>query len=92
MEFEWDETKRDSNLAKHGVDFPLAEMLFDGRPVITAPSLRAAEKRYLTTGEIGGRFFTAVWTWRGDAVRLISVRRARHEEEERYRATHGEGD
>jgi uncharacterized DUF497 family protein len=50
MEFEWDETKRDSNLAKHGVDFPLAEMLFDGRPVITAPSLRAAEKRYLTTG------------------------------------------
>ena len=56
-EFERDETKRDSNLAKHGVDFPLAEMLFDGRPVITAPSLRAAEERYLTTGEIGGRFF-----------------------------------
>jgi uncharacterized DUF497 family protein len=43
MEFEWDEAKRDSNLIKHGVDFLLAEMLFDGCPVITAPSPRATE-------------------------------------------------
>jgi uncharacterized DUF497 family protein len=89
MEFEWDETQRDSNLAKHGVDFTLAEMLFDGRPVITAPSPRGTEERYVTTGEIGGRFFTTVWTWRGDAIRLISVRRARNEEEKRHRAIHG---
>jgi uncharacterized DUF497 family protein len=67
-------------------------MLFDGRPVITAPSRLAAEERYVTTGEIDGPFFTAVWTWRGDAVRLISVRRARDEEEKRRRALHGEGD
>jgi uncharacterized DUF497 family protein len=91
MTFEWDEEKRESNLSKHGVDFVLAEMLFDGRPVITAPSLRAAEERYITTGKISGRFFTAVWTWRGVAVRLISLRRARDEEEKRYRALHGQG-
>jgi uncharacterized DUF497 family protein len=92
MEFEWDKTKRDSNLTKHGVDFPFAEMLFDGRPVITAPSRRAAEERYITTGKIDGRFFTAIWTWRGDVVRLISVRRARDEEEKRHRALHRERD
>jgi uncharacterized DUF497 family protein len=90
MEFEWDEAKRERNLTKHGVDFLLAEMLFDGRPVTTAPSPRAAEERYITTGEINGRYFSAVWMWRGDIVRLISVRRARHEEEKRHRALHGE--
>jgi uncharacterized DUF497 family protein len=92
MKFEWDESKRDSNLIKHGVDFLLAVMLFDGRSVVTAPSRRRAEERYMTTGVIAGRFFTAVWTWRGDAVRLISVRRARNEEEKSHRSLHGEGD
>jgi uncharacterized protein len=92
MEFEWDEAKRDSNLIKHGVDFPLAEMLFDGRPVLTAPSLQTSEERFITTGEIDGRYFTVVWTWRGEAIRLISVRRARDEEEARHRAAHGERD
>jgi uncharacterized DUF497 family protein len=92
MQLEWDEAKRESKLTKHGVDFPLAEMLFDGRPVTTAPSPRAPKERYITTGEIDGRFFTAIWTWRGDAVRLISLRRARDEEEQRHRAIHGERD
>jgi uncharacterized DUF497 family protein len=89
MQFEWDETKRESNLAKHGVDFVLGEMLFDGRPVTTAPSRRQTEERYMTTGEIDGRFFTAIWTWRGDVIRLISMRRARNAEKEGHRATHG---
>jgi len=38
MDFEWDEAKRLANLEKHGVDFLRAQMLFDGRPVITAQS------------------------------------------------------
>lgn len=89
MDFEWDESKRLGNLEKHGVDFLRAQMLFDGRSVITAPSRRGHEMRYATTGPIDGRFYTVVWTWRGDVVRIISARRARHEEEERYRALHG---
>ena len=31
MEFEWDEDKRQSNIAKHGIDFDRAATLFDGR-------------------------------------------------------------
>ena len=92
MEFEWDEAKRDNNLVKHGVDFLLAEMLFDGRPVTTAPSWRAAEERYITTGEINGRFFSVIWTWRGDVVRLISARSARDEEAKRHRTALSAGD
>lgn len=92
MEFEWDEAKRESNLTKHGIDFPLAERLFDGRPVITAPSVQVDEERFITTGEVNGRFVTSIWTWRGDVVRIISIRRARDEEEKRHRAAHGNAD
>ena len=91
MDFEWDEAKRLANIEKHGVDFLRAQMLFDGRRVITAPSLRRSEARYATTGAIEGRFYTVVWTWRGETVRIISARRAHHGEEATYRALFGEG-
>jgi uncharacterized DUF497 family protein len=92
MEFEWDEAKREANIAKHGIDYIFAQSLFDGRFVITAQSPRAGEDRYATTGRIDGRFITAIWTWRNGAVRIISARRARREEEQRYRALLGTTD
>jgi uncharacterized DUF497 family protein len=85
MSFEWDEEKRVVNLEKHRIDFVDAQILFDGRPAITATSPQLSEDRYLTTGQIGERFYTAVWTWRGEIIRLISVRRARDAEERAYR-------
>ena len=87
--FEWDEAKRQSNIAKHGVDFVRAQALFDGRPAITAISPRGDEDRLTTTGEFDGRLYTVIWTWRSDLVRIISARRARHEEAKRYRALYG---
>ncbi|MBV9288160.1 MAG: BrnT family toxin [Hyphomicrobiales bacterium] len=42
------------------------------------------EPRFLVIGKIGGRVWTAVFTWRGNRVRIISVRRARKDEVERY--------
>ena len=35
MEFEWDETKRRTNIRDHKVDFVDAAQLFDGRPTFT---------------------------------------------------------
>lgn len=89
MIFEWDDAKRQSNLSKHGIDFLVARRLFDGRPVVTARSPYTDEERYLTTGIIDDRFMTVVWTWRNDATRFISARRARHGESRPYRALHG---
>jgi len=43
MEFEWDEDKRLANLGKHGVDFGVAEILFDGRPQVSTASPRHEE-------------------------------------------------
>jgi hypothetical protein len=86
MEFEWDEATNEANLAKHGIDFRRARVLFDGRSVITIPSQRFGEDRLATIGEIDGLLYTAIWTNREDRIRLISVRRARHEERRKYRS------
>lgn len=92
MEFVWDDAKREANIAKHGIDFLRAQFLFDGRPVITASSSRSDEERFATTGKIDDWFVTAIWTRRGEAVRFISARRARHAEKQRYLALLGKAD
>jgi uncharacterized protein len=84
MKFEWDEAKRRRNLAQHGIDFPDAINLFSGRPVLMMPSPYVGEDRLLATGLLGERFITAVFTWRGDTIRLISVRSARRAERREY--------
>jgi uncharacterized protein len=91
MLFEWDEAKREINLFKHGVDFRRVRVIFDGRPIVTERSDRNGEERLKTTGELNGRFFTVVWTPRGNAIRIISARRARDGEERAYRAVHHTG-
>lgn len=87
--FEWDENKRLRNLEKHNLDFVAARLLFDGRPTVTAQSDNPHETRYVTTAKIDGKFYTVVWTWRVDARRIISFRRARHDEERAYHQIYG---
>ena len=87
--YEWDEDKRLINLGKHKLDFIDSILLFDGRPAAHVPAKTETEARTLTIGEINGKFYTVVWTQREEARRLISFRRARHEEEKLYRTIHG---
>jgi uncharacterized DUF497 family protein len=87
--FEWDETKRLRNKARRGLDFSDADLVFDGRPLITAPSYRNDEERFVSTAEIDGKLYTVVWTWRGENQRIISYRRASNAEERAYRKAHG---
>ena len=89
VEFEWDENKRLSNIAKHGIDFRDAQLLFDGCPTVTTTGIRGDEQRNITTGIYGDRFYTVVWTHRNNRIRLISYRRARGEEERIYRELYG---
>ena len=73
-----------------GIDFFLvADTLFDGRPLLTVPSQRDDEERFLSIGAIEGKFFAVIWTWRERAIRIITARRARDGEEKRYRALFG---
>jgi uncharacterized DUF497 family protein len=87
-QFEWDENKRQQNLAKHGVDFLRAALVFDGRPAVMLYSPRAGEDRWQTTAAIEGRLITVIWTWRDERCRIISARRARDGEERAYRQTY----
>jgi uncharacterized protein len=89
MEFEWDEAKRLTNIAKHRIDFFDVQAIFDGRPVMTQPSSRDQELRFATTGVLEDKFITGIWTPREEFTRIISARRARYEEIRKYRELHG---
>ncbi len=89
MPFEWDDAMRKTNLAKHSIDFLAARRLFDRRPVVTTRCSFPEKERFLTTGVSDGRFVTVIWTRRNGAFRIISARRARNAEKQRYRALYG---
>ena len=84
MDFEFDPDKSAANAAKHGIDFEAAQALWSDPFLIEAPALTEDEPRFLAVGRIGGRHWTAVFTLREGRVRIISVRRARKKEIERY--------
>jgi uncharacterized DUF497 family protein len=87
--FEWDEAKRLKNQERHSLDFLDVDLIFDGRPIVTAPSLRNNERRFVSTAENNGKFYSVVWTWRGQSQRIISFRRAAIAEARAYREAHG---
>ena len=84
MVSEYDPGKSAANLEEHGVDFETAQTLWSDPWLIEAPARTDDEPRFVAVGRINGRHWAAIWTPRGDAVRMISVRRARQEEIERY--------
>ena len=85
--FEWDEKKRARNLAKHGVDFVRAALVFEG-PIRSHLDRRRAygEDRYVVFGETAGSTLAVVITVRGEGVRIISARKANRREQVAYRA------
>jgi uncharacterized DUF497 family protein len=80
LQFEFDERKSRANKAKHGLDFVEAQALWLDEELIEIPARTTDEPRLLVVGRIAGRHWSAVITYRGEAIRLISVRRARAEE------------
>lgn len=91
MKIEWDENKRLSNLAKHGLDFWDAWAVLEGGHVAVPSVYAGGEERFLAIGVLNGRHVTVVCTMRGDAVRVISFRRARDGEKRNYEAVLGGG-
>ena len=84
MNFEYDPGKSRSNKLKHGLDFEAAQKLWQDPFLLRIPSKYEAEKRFLFIGRIGEKHWSAITTYRGEAIRIISVRRARKEEIKAY--------
>jgi uncharacterized DUF497 family protein len=84
--FVWDETKRQSNLRKHGIDFRDAHLVYDNPDKCTYDSSRADERRLMdiAVAVIRGRLLALIYTERGDNIRVISFRPASREEREQY--------
>jgi uncharacterized DUF497 family protein len=80
IQFEFDEVKSQANLSKHGIDFIDAQLLWNDSRLLEIPAKTEDEPRYLVIGLINGRHWSAVVTYRGTHIRLISVRRSRTEE------------
>ena len=84
MEFEFDHQKSESNKRKHGIDFIEVQLLWEDPDLIEIPARTEDETRFLVVGRIRETHWSGIITYRGDRVRIISVRRSRKKEIEIY--------
>lgn len=84
MEFEFDNSKSEVNKEKHGIDFIEAQSLWDDPDRVEIPARNVDVPRFLVIGKIEDRYWSAIFTYRDESIRIISVRRSRREEVELY--------
>lgn len=80
MIFKFDETKSQLNKEKHGIDFEEAQELWKDPDLIEIPARTEDEERFVIIGQIQGKHWSGVITYRSGNIRIISVRRSRKEE------------
>jgi uncharacterized DUF497 family protein len=84
MDFVFDPAKSEANAAKHGIDFIDDQALWNDPMLLEADARSDNEARFLVVGRIDDKYWSAVFARREGKVRIISVRRARRQEIERY--------
>ncbi|MFA6069857.1 MAG: BrnT family toxin [Janthinobacterium sp.] len=86
MRITFDAVKREKTLRERGLDFARARVVFDGF-TITLQDQRQdyGEPRFITAGWLDARLVVLVWTPRGLARRIISMRRANEREIDKYK-------
>ena len=93
LKFEWDPTKCQANIRKHGIDFRDARRVFYG-PLVEEPDEQEdyGEDRYVALGMAGLSVLIVVYTKRGEAIHIISARKADIDDEQTYfREVYGRG-
>lgn len=83
-DFEFDPKKSNSNKAKHGISFEEAKALWMDSKLIEVEARTSDEPRFLLIGKIRGKCWSAIVTYRGSKIRIISVRRSRDDERKLY--------
>jgi uncharacterized DUF497 family protein len=91
MRFEWDKGKAQANLAKHGLDFRTAALVFRDPHILTVLDKRyeGIEERWISLGLVGFQVIYVAHTVREDRngeeiIRIISARKATPREERSY--------
>jgi len=85
MEIEYSQVKRDATLAERRIDMARAGEIFDGDTLTVEDDRQDyGETRQITIGFLEGRMVVMVWTQRGAARRIISLRKANEREQKIY--------
>ena len=88
VEFEFDPQKSAINKAKHGIDFIEAQALWKSKHILLHAK-ETFEKRYLVIGTIDREHWSAIISYRGAVIRIISVRKSSAVEIETYAKSSG---
>jgi uncharacterized protein len=80
MKFEWDDTKSLANKSKHGIDFNRAREMWNDDNGLEIQAPYPLEERNILIAKIDDKLWTAIFTYRDDDIRIISVRRSRKKE------------
>ena len=85
MELEFDPAKNARNIRERGISFErFADMDLETASVVDDTRVDYGERRVTIVGNIDDRLHVAIVTYRGDKVRVISLRRANKREERRH--------
>jgi uncharacterized protein len=86
MDYQWDPVKATANVKKHGVEFADVVEVFEDPDAITLEDPDSeGEQRFLSLGlDFLGRLLVVAYTYRGDAIRVISARKATRKETSVY--------
>ncbi|MBI4208604.1 MAG: BrnT family toxin [Deltaproteobacteria bacterium] len=74
--FEYDPNKSEINEKQHGVNFVEAQELWEGNYVMIPAKDVKGENRSSILGKIEGKIYVAIFTQRGEKLRIISCHRA----------------
>ncbi len=85
MKIEFDRAKRGATLTHRGLDMARADEVFAGNTItVEDDRMEYGEKRFITVGLLEERMIVLVWTPRGEARRIISMRKANAREQKTY--------
>ena len=90
MRIDYDPAKRDRTLRERGLDFEDAQIVFAGDVIQMEDDRKDyREVRWITAGWLNDELVVIVWTERGDARRIISMRKCHGAERQKYIRTRG---
>lgn len=85
MGYEWDASKNEANIRKHGIRFADAANVLEDEFAITVLDDASGEQRFVTIGlDASARILVVVYSYRGENIRLISARPAAAHERDQY--------
>jgi uncharacterized protein len=84
MEFEFDPAKSEANREKHGIDFTQSQELWKDECALEVKARSETEERFALIAQWNEKLWTCIFTMREGRIRIISTRRARSEEKDKY--------